>query len=197
MRTNRFFVVLLTLLALMAAQDGKRAALGRALLNRPPEELLREREFAPTARALRHAQRQAQALEMLGIRCLSVRDLPARLQRANPPPAALFVRGDVSLLWRQAIAVVGARDTSPETALWAAAVAREATPKWEPEGDLVSDARAFTPTLYGINSWADIYTPRQTVGLTTFSSGGGVMVSLSAVSFLNKKTLASNVTSSG
>ena len=49
------------------------------------------------------------------------------------------------------------------------AVAREAHPDWRPEGALVDDARAFTPTLYGLVKWADLFTPRQIVTLTTFS----------------------------
>jgi putative DNA methylase len=48
-------------------------------------------------------------------------------------------------------------------------VAHQAKPVWKPEGLLVEDARAFTPTLYGLNMWSDLYTPRQLVALTTFS----------------------------
>ncbi len=48
-------------------------------------------------------------------------------------------------------------------------VARNARPDWMPEGTLVEDARAFTPTLYGITKWSDLFTPRQLVSLTTFS----------------------------
>ena len=33
-------------------------------------------------------------------------------------------------------------------------VARKAKPEWEPEGALVEDARAFTPTLYGMTNGA-------------------------------------------
>jgi putative DNA methylase len=49
------------------------------------------------------------------------------------------------------------------------AVAHSAEPSWRPEGSLVEDARAFTPTLYGIKDWRDLFTPRQIVALTTFS----------------------------
>jgi putative DNA methylase len=42
-------------------------------------------------------------------------------------------------------------------------------PKWEPEGELVADARAFTPILYGIKRWKDLFLPRQLVALATFS----------------------------
>jgi putative DNA methylase len=47
--------------------------------------------------------------------------------------------------------------------------ARQAQPWWKPEGQLVNDARAFTPTLYGLNAWSDLFTPRQQVALTTLS----------------------------
>jgi putative DNA methylase len=49
------------------------------------------------------------------------------------------------------------------------ALANEATPTWVPEGTLVADARAFTPTLYGLEKWGDLFTPRQIMALTTLS----------------------------
>jgi putative DNA methylase len=49
------------------------------------------------------------------------------------------------------------------------AIAQKAKPEWKPEGTLVEDARAFTPTLYGLVKWSDLFTPRQLVVLTTFS----------------------------
>ncbi|HKC00456.1 MAG TPA: DUF1156 domain-containing protein [Terriglobales bacterium] len=48
-------------------------------------------------------------------------------------------------------------------------VALTAKPDWKPEGAMVEDARAFTPFLYGLVNWGDLYTPRQLVALTTFS----------------------------
>jgi putative DNA methylase len=48
-------------------------------------------------------------------------------------------------------------------------VARRARPEWEPEGTMVEDARAFTPFLYGMTTWSDLFTNRQLVALTTFS----------------------------
>jgi putative DNA methylase len=44
-----------------------------------------------------------------------------------------------------------------------------AQPTWEPEGTLVEDPRAFTPFLYGLTKWRDLFTPRQLMALTTFS----------------------------
>jgi putative DNA methylase len=48
-------------------------------------------------------------------------------------------------------------------------VARQAKPQWEPEGMIVEDARAFTPILYGLAMWRDLFTSRQLVALATFS----------------------------
>src|SRR5205823_964624 len=48
-------------------------------------------------------------------------------------------------------------------------VARQANPRWKPEGALVEDARAFTPTIYGLEKWSDLFTLRQLVALTTFA----------------------------
>jgi putative DNA methylase len=48
-------------------------------------------------------------------------------------------------------------------------IARKATPTWLPEGTFVEDARAFTPFLYGIRQWRDLFTTRQMLTLTTFA----------------------------
>ena len=40
---------------------------------------------------------------------------------------------------------------------------------WEPEGSFVEDARAFTPHIYGIKKWKDLFTKRQLTTLATFS----------------------------
>jgi len=48
-------------------------------------------------------------------------------------------------------------------------VARKAQPEWKPEGKMVEDARAFTPSLYGLTAWDALFTPRQLAALTTFS----------------------------
>jgi putative DNA methylase len=48
-------------------------------------------------------------------------------------------------------------------------VALSAKSEWKPEGTLVEDARAFTPYLYGLAKWSDLFAPRQQVVLTTFS----------------------------
>ena len=49
------------------------------------------------------------------------------------------------------------------------ASARQAKPGWRPESSFVEDARAFTPCIYGIKKWSDLFTDRQLVALTTLS----------------------------
>ena len=47
--------------------------------------------------------------------------------------------------------------------------ARKATPEWQPELNMPRDRRWFSPPLYGLPGYGDIFTPRQLVALTTFS----------------------------
>jgi putative DNA methylase len=49
------------------------------------------------------------------------------------------------------------------------AAALQAQPQWRPEGSFVEDARAFTPHIYGIKKWSDLFTSRQLAALTAFS----------------------------
>lgn len=49
------------------------------------------------------------------------------------------------------------------------AVAAGTEPTWRPEGSLLEDARAFTPTLYGLKNWSDLFTARQLAALTSLS----------------------------
>ncbi len=49
------------------------------------------------------------------------------------------------------------------------AAALEAKPEWKPEGSLPHDPRNFWTVQYGLTTWADLFTPRQLVALTTFS----------------------------
>lgn len=48
-------------------------------------------------------------------------------------------------------------------------VAREACPKWQPEVAMPENPRWFSPPLYGLKTYGDLFTPRQLVALTTFS----------------------------
>ena len=49
------------------------------------------------------------------------------------------------------------------------ALARGATPTWKPELAMPDNPRWFSPPLYGLKTYGDIFTPRQLVALTVFS----------------------------
>ncbi|MCY4583298.1 MAG: hypothetical protein OXE50_10965, partial [Chloroflexi bacterium] len=46
---------------------------------------------------------------------------------------------------------------------------RKANPSWKPETAMPDDRRWFSPPPYGMTTWADLFTDRQLVALTTFS----------------------------
>jgi putative DNA methylase len=48
-------------------------------------------------------------------------------------------------------------------------IARQAQPEWKPEVEMPANPRWFSPPAYGLNTYGDLFTPRQLVGLTTFS----------------------------
>jgi len=50
------------------------------------------------------------------------------------------------------------------------AIAREAQPEWKPEIAMPENPRWFSPPLYGLTTFGDLFTPRQLVALTTFSN---------------------------
>lgn len=47
--------------------------------------------------------------------------------------------------------------------------ANQAQPEWRPEVLLPENPRWFSPPMYGMKSYGDLFTPRQLVALTTFS----------------------------
>jgi len=49
------------------------------------------------------------------------------------------------------------------------AAALEARPEWQPEVALPANPRGFKTPNYGLMTFADLFTPRQLVALTTFS----------------------------
>jgi putative DNA methylase len=49
------------------------------------------------------------------------------------------------------------------------AIARQAQPEWKPEVAMPENPRWFSPPLYGLKTYGDLFTPRQLVALTTFS----------------------------
>ena len=48
-------------------------------------------------------------------------------------------------------------------------IAASAKPAWAPEGDMPKNPRWFSPPDYGMPAFADLFTPRELVALTTFS----------------------------
>jgi putative DNA methylase len=49
------------------------------------------------------------------------------------------------------------------------AAAQRAKPEWKPEVEMPDNPRWFSPPLYGLTTYGDLFTPRQLVALTTFS----------------------------
>lgn len=47
--------------------------------------------------------------------------------------------------------------------------ARKAKPEWRPDAAMPDNPRWFSPPLYGLTTFGDLFTPRQLVALTTFS----------------------------
>lgn len=48
-------------------------------------------------------------------------------------------------------------------------IARKVIPSWKPDNELPMNPRDFKTPNYGLNTFADLFTPRQLVALTTFS----------------------------
>ncbi len=48
-------------------------------------------------------------------------------------------------------------------------VARRAVPSWKPEVAMPDNPRWFSPPLFGLTTYGDLFTPRQLLALTTFS----------------------------
>lgn len=49
------------------------------------------------------------------------------------------------------------------------AIAESANPTWAPDVEMPNNPRWFSPPLYGIRTYGDLFTPRQLMALTTFS----------------------------
>jgi putative DNA methylase len=49
------------------------------------------------------------------------------------------------------------------------AIAKSAQPTWQPDLPMPDNPRWFSPPLYGLKTYGDLFTPRQLVALTTFS----------------------------
>jgi DNA processing protein len=72
-------------------------------------------QFIHKGDAVRAAQKEVESLQKTGATFLTYadEDYPERLRQIFDPPALLWVRGDISLLARPSIAVVGTRQPSP------------------------------------------------------------------------------------
>jgi putative DNA methylase len=51
-------------------------------------------------------------------------------------------------------------------------IAKQARPEWQPDVAMPENPRWFSPPLYGLKTYGDLFTPRQLVALTTFSNSG-------------------------
>jgi putative DNA methylase len=68
-------------------------------------------------------------------------------------------------------------------------IAFEANPKWKPFGSLPNDVRAFTPILYGLTQWSDLFTSRQICALTTMND---LLKEIHSLVVLDTTTLKNN-----
>jgi DNA processing protein len=88
--------------------------------------LLDDPHRTPSPRHWAMARYRHAAVRAMAIAVLPVSACPPWIQRVPQRPALLFVRGDVRLLFRSAVAVVGARRASAEPEKWAYECARKA-----------------------------------------------------------------------
>lgn len=72
------------------------------------------------------------------------------------------------------------------------ATAQKAKPEWKPEVEMPANPRWFSPPAYGLNTYGDLFTPRQLVALTTFSD-----LVQEAIVRVHEDALASGMTDDG
>lgn len=118
--------VALGLLALRLS-GGRRAEQIWQILATHPEPASVVCELARSLRpeVHRRAKQQLGLLPLLDIAMVPVWRLPPRLQKVRPTPPALFVRGDVTLLYRPAVSLVGTRKADAGALAWTQARAKE------------------------------------------------------------------------
>ena len=88
------------------------------------------------------------------------------------PPDHIYAEAQAGRMGTRLMAVVadgerGRVYLSPTDEIEAAA--RKAKPTWKPEVAMPENPRWFSPPLYGLKTYGDLFTPRQLVALTTFS----------------------------
>ena len=102
-------------------------ALARRLLEkRSVYALADDGDWRPRSDVAYEAERVFVALRRAALHVVPCLELPDHLRRVERVPPALFVRGDSNLLWRPAVAVVGARRAHRSAEQWARQVAVEA-----------------------------------------------------------------------
>lgn len=121
---NPHLVEIEELLAFRLAGLKCRRALAEALLRDHvgyPDKVIARR---PNDDEWRLAEKQSRILKQFDIGVVPVWRLPARLQRVNPLPLLLFVRGNIDLLEKPAIGIVGSRLADESAITWAKDVAQ-------------------------------------------------------------------------
>lgn len=87
-------------------------------------------------------------------------------------PSHIYAEANAGRMGQRLMAVVaegphGRVYLSPNQAMQA--VASSARPTWQPDVPMPENPRWFSPPLYGLKTYGDLFTPRQLLALTTFS----------------------------
>jgi putative DNA methylase len=94
------------------------------------------------------------------------------LSNAAIEPAHIYAEANAGRMGARLMAIVAEGDRSriylPPTEEMEL-VATQAHPEWKPEIKMPENPRWFSPPLYGLTTYGDLFTPRQLVALTTFS----------------------------
>ncbi|HSI04673.1 MAG: DNA-processing protein DprA [Myxococcota bacterium] len=177
------------LIELWLTHKARPSALAQAILCRGSMLALADSDaWRPRPGVAYEARRVLVALRRSALHVVSVLELPEHLRRVPGVPPALFVRGDLELLRKPAIAVVGARRAHRSAEGWARSVAARAAG----EGWLVvsGGARGIDtaahlgaldangPTLAYLGVAADCIYPRHNARLfLRIVESGGALVS--------------------
>lgn len=110
----------MVLVALCLTHTHQRAKLAEALRARGSASAVAELEhWRPRDRIVTELARVLAVTKHTGLTAIPVWRWPDNLLRVRPLSPLLFVRGDPSLLWHDAIAIVGARQAHPSAERWA------------------------------------------------------------------------------
>ena len=94
------------------------------------------------------------------------------LSGAPIAPAHVYAEANAGRMGARLMAIVAEGDhgrvyLAPTAAM--EQIALQAQPTWKPEVPMPENPRWFSPPLYGLKTYGDLFTPRQLVALTTFS----------------------------